>query len=107
MRSEDRGPGIRIPQGQLLLSMLCFVGTDVSQDTGWDRDPRRGPIIDVSFNLGGGHCQTRRQRLPGGMPSMSSSTSVVDAIDPSAAPPRWSAIDIFFNLGGGRCWTRR
>jgi hypothetical protein len=36
MRSEDRVPGIRTPQGQLLLFVLYFVGTDVCLDTGWD-----------------------------------------------------------------------
>jgi hypothetical protein len=60
MRSEDQGPRIRTPQGQLLLSMLCFAGTDVCLDTRWDRDPRTGPIIDVFINLCGGCCQTHR-----------------------------------------------
>jgi hypothetical protein len=65
MHSEDQGLGIRTPQGQLLLYMLCFAGTDVSLDTGWDRDPRRGPTINVHFNLSHGHCQTL-QRHPQG-----------------------------------------
>jgi hypothetical protein len=56
MHSEDWGPGIKTPQGQLLLSMLCFVGTDVCLDTVWDRDPGRGSAIAVFFNLSGGHC---------------------------------------------------
>jgi hypothetical protein len=83
MHSEDRGPGIRTPQEQLLLSMLYFVGTDVSLDTGWDQDPCRGPAIDVFFKLSGGRCQTHRQR-----------------------PPRGPAINTFFSLGGGRCRIR-
>jgi hypothetical protein len=122
MRSKDRGPGIRTPQEQLLLSMLYFVGTDEYLDTGWDRDP-------VFFNIGGGHYRTHRQCPLGALPSTSSSTSVVDDAgpassalqgarhrchlqhrwwtlsDPLAVPPRGATIDVFFNLSGGCCQT--
>jgi hypothetical protein len=53
MRSKDRGPGIRTPQGQLLLSMLYFAGIDEYLGIGWDPDP-------VVFNLSGGCCRTRQ-----------------------------------------------
>jgi hypothetical protein len=60
MHSEDRGLRIQTPQGQLLLFMLCFAGTDVCLDTGCDRDPHRVAVIYVLFNLGDGRCRTRR-----------------------------------------------
>jgi hypothetical protein len=89
----------------------------------------RGPTIDVFFNIGGGRCQSRWQRPLGAPPSMSSSTSVVDAIGPTdiatqgarhrrsstsvvdavrvvSSAPRGPTID-FFNHGGGRCWAHR
>jgi hypothetical protein len=43
----------------------------------------RGPAIDVVFNIGGRHCQNRRQHPPGG-----------------------PVIDVLFNLDGGHCRTR-
>jgi hypothetical protein len=67
----------------------------------------RGPAIDVVFNIGGGHCQNRRQHPPGGPSSMSYSTSVMDAVRPASSSPRGPALDVFFNLGGGRCRTHR
>jgi hypothetical protein len=90
MHSEDRGPGIRTPQEQLLLSMLYFVGTDVSLDIGWDQDPCRGPAIDVFFKLSGGRCQTHRQRPPpppGALPSTPSLASVVVAVGSACSAP--------------------
>jgi hypothetical protein len=63
MCSEDRGPRIGTPQGQLLLYMLYFAGIDVCLDTEWDRDTLRGAFIDVFFSvfiLGGGHRRTHR-----------------------------------------------
>jgi hypothetical protein len=103
MRSKDRGPGIRSPQGQLMISMLYFPGTDEYLDTGWDRDP-------IVFNLGGGCRQTHRQRPQGachqrllqpqwwmlshpsvepprGQPLTLSSTSVVDVVRPTDSAP--------------------
>jgi hypothetical protein len=89
MRSEDQGLGIRTPQGQLLISKLCFARTDVCLDIGWARDPLqqahhrrllqpwwwllpdppvappKGPAIDAFFNLNAAHCRSRRQRPPG------------------------------------------
>jgi hypothetical protein len=98
MCSEDWGLGIRTPQGQLLLSMLYFVGTNECLDTIWDRDP-------VTFNLGGGCRRTHQQHPPGGSPSVSSSTFVVDAAGPAGSAPRGPAIEVFFNLSGGCCQT--
>jgi hypothetical protein len=43
--------------------------------------PPRGSTIDAFFILGGGRCQTRRQHTLGGPPSMTSSTSVVNAAE--------------------------
>jgi hypothetical protein len=103
----------------------------VCLDTGWDRDPRRGPAIDVFINLGGDRCRNRRQRPlgslpstssltsvvatagptgstpPGGPPSLSSSTSVVAIAGPTGSAPQEPAIDVCFKLDGGRCRTRR
>jgi hypothetical protein len=85
-----------------------------------DSSPR-GPAIDVFFNLGGGCFWTHRQCPqvacnrcllqhwwwmppdpsavpPEGLPSTSSSTSVVDAAEPTGSAPRGPAIDVFFNL---------
>jgi hypothetical protein len=56
----------------------------------------RGPTIDVVFKLGGGRCQTRRQRSPKGPPSTSSSTLVVDAVGPAGSAPRGLTIYVFF-----------
>jgi hypothetical protein len=44
---------------------------------------------------------------PGGSPSMSSLTSVVDAVRPAGSAPRGPAIDVIFNLGGGHYRTHR
>jgi hypothetical protein len=65
-----------------------------------------GAAIDVVFKLGGGRCRTCRQSLPGGLPSMSSSNSVVDAVGSISSTPSEPAIDVNFKLGGGRYRTR-
>jgi hypothetical protein len=91
--------------------------------------PPRGATIDVVFKLGGGRCRTRWQYPLGGLPSTTSSTSVVDTVGPTGSAPqgpqhryrlqtRWwtlpdppttplggPAIDIIFKLGGERCRT--
>jgi hypothetical protein len=64
--------------------MLCFTGC---LDTGCDLDLS-------SSKLGGGRCRIRRQCLLGGPPSMSSSTSMVDAAGPTDSAHRGPAIDI-------------
>jgi hypothetical protein len=103
----------------------------VCLDTGWDRDPRRGPAIDVFINLGGDRCWNRWQRPLGSPPSTSSLSSVVATAgptgstpqgahhhrllqprwwplsDPPNASPRRLAIDVFFKLSGGHCRTHR
>jgi hypothetical protein len=56
-----------------------------------------GSTIDAIFNIGGGRCQTHRQRPLEGPPSTSFSTSMVDAAGPT--------IDVF-NIGGG-CYRTR
>jgi hypothetical protein len=48
--------------------------------------PPRGPTVDV-FYVDGGRCRTHRQRHPGGPSSMSSSTTVVDAVRPVDSAP--------------------
>jgi hypothetical protein len=89
--------------------------------------PPRGPALDVIFNLGGGCCQTHRQRPPWGLPSTPSSTSVVDAAGPADSAPQGAChsstlmvdadgptdsaplgptIDVVFHISGRHCWTR-
>jgi hypothetical protein len=47
----------------------------------------RGAAIDVFFNFGGGCYRTYRQYPPGGLPSMSSSTTVVVAVGHTGSTP--------------------
>jgi hypothetical protein len=99
--------------------MLYFAGC---LNTGWDLDPS-------SLKLSGSRYRTHHQRPPENPPSMSSSTSMVDAVGPTdSAPlgarhrhhlqnsvvdaarpagstPRGPTIDVFFNLGGGHYQT--
>jgi hypothetical protein len=49
--------------------------------------PSRGPAIDVISNLGGGHGRTHRQLPLGGLPSMSSPISMVDAARSTGSAP--------------------
>jgi hypothetical protein len=41
----------------------------------------------------------------GGIETLSSSTSMVDAAKPADSTPKGPSIDVFFNLSGGRCRT--
>jgi hypothetical protein len=61
--------------------------TSVVDAVGLTGNGPRGPAIDVVFNLDGGHCQTHRQRPLGGLPSTSSTSSVVDATRPTDSTP--------------------
>jgi hypothetical protein len=54
---------------------------------------------------GGGRCQTRRQHPQGGLPSMSSSSSVVATVGPIDSTPKGPAINVFFIFHGGRYRT--
>jgi hypothetical protein len=43
----------------------------------------------------------------GGIETLSSSTSLVDAVGPTDSAPRGPAIDVVCNLSGGRYWSHR
>jgi hypothetical protein len=43
----------------------------------------------------------------GGIETLSSSTSLVDAAGPTGSAPRGPTINVVYNLGGGRYWTHR
>jgi hypothetical protein len=71
--------------------------------------PPMGPAINVFFKLrwwplsDPPTAPTGSTPLPGGLPSMSSSTSVVTAAGPAGSTPRGPAINVFLSYGGGHC----
>jgi hypothetical protein len=65
--------------------------------------PPKGAAIDVLINFSGGHYRNSRQHLPGGPPSMSSSTSMVANAGTPSSTSRGPTIDVLLNYGDSRC----
>jgi hypothetical protein len=90
MRSRDRQPRVRAPQGELLLSMLCFVGC---LDTGWDLDPSSSnSVVDAARPTGSPPRACHQRHLQPQWWTLS---------DPPTVPPKRLVIDVIFKLGGG------